>query len=272
MSLKLYKNQLSRITFSVLNETGKFVEQLTNVQVNLYSVKTNSVVYSQTYNSLDLDPTTNTFEFDFTPPNTLEAGSYYFKIQGKDEDNFDRHAIVFVDILDTSSVTNYIPVHIIAKYVNDVNPDYSLLPLFIHSAITFIESYIGQKIIPAVYESYYYSSSEEIKVLLEATPLLEIIEVKDRSGVDLGYEILDKRIGLVLVSNGGKEFSIKYKAGWGSIPDLIISCVGLLVGLMYDKMKYQSFERMNIGGLITQIDNKALENILKMLMPFVKHV
>lgn len=271
MNLRIFAGNSAKILFSFYDESGNLLNNLSSVTADLYSSLDNSIIDSNL--SLSLSSDNNNYELIYTPDNNLN-GTYYFRAKGIDPDGILRFSTVFVDIIPLSSSISIITPDLASKYINDFNIDYSILPILIETATDWVRDLVGGSIFPESIVEYVKVFDK--KIYLSKFPILSINYVKDKDGNILDYYILEQDTGILKLGDNVKdtidEVVVSYVAGYNPIPSSIYTAIAMIVGYLYDKMKYQSFDRIKLSSLTAVISDNVLEKIKEILQPYIKYV
>ncbi len=274
-SLKLIAGNVNRISFQFYNEQGKLIVSLTNPVARLYSTLTGELI---TTIPLTYNPSNLSFEANFSPSENLN-GTYYFIATGVDENGILRKTIQFVDILPVSA--NYLLLNYdqVIKFINDTSIDYSILPSLILTATEWVQDKVGKVILSTTIQEKLKLSGEFI--YLTKYPVLQVLELKNALNNEpiTNFEIVNKDSGVIKIQNNTDvipyglaltEVSIKYIAGYNPIPETFYTAIGMIVGYMYDRVKYQNFDRIRMLGVEGVLAKDVLDKILELLTPYIK--
>lgn len=280
MAIKLTAGYLCKVEFKFYDEYGNVITNLSNAKATLYSTITGESL--ETLN-LNFNSQTNSFEATFTPSNDLQ-GTYYFIATGYDTNNVLRKSILFVDIVPLTANYMLIGYEQATKFINDVNIDYTVLPSLIITAVEWVQDKLGKVIFPlAVSERISVSGGEYI--YLSKYPVIQIKKIVNADNQEeiTNYTILNKDSGIIKLEKVPTErtvlfsdipyisqVNIEYIAGYNPIPETIYTAIGMLVGYMYDRAKYQNFDRIRMLGVEGILSKDVINRILEILMPYIK--
>lgn len=284
MALKLTSGYPCKVSFKFYDEEGNLLINLINPTATLYSSLTGEVVYSNLALELSLD--TNSFELIFTPDSNL-SGTYYFIAQGVDIYGILRKTSLFVDIIPITGNYLLIGYEQAIKFINDTTIDYSILPALIQTALEWVQDLLGKNIFPqriqeslSIISNFIYTSKY---------PILEIKEIKTLPDNQIlstdNYIIYNANSGIIKLLIKDKqsnriitdfynysEILIDYIAGYNPIPETIYTAIGMVVGYLYDRAKYQNFDRIKMIGVEGYISKDTLQKIKEILSPFIKRI
>lgn len=277
MAIKLTVGYPSKIIFKFYDENGNQLTDLSNVSANLYSSLTGETIEENL--SLSYDSNNQYYYLIYTPSTDL-AGTYYFIATGEDSEGIKRTSTVFVDILPEETNFLLIDYDKATKFISDINVDYSILPSLILTATEWVQDVIGKIIFPKTFEEKLKIFNK--KVYLSNFPILQINSIKDSSGNEItDYSIYNKDLGILEINiKPTSEIKVKteilitvnYTAGYNPIPETIYTAIAMVVGYLYDKTKYMSFDRIRMLGVDGILSKDVLEKIKEILMPYIKVV
>lgn len=277
MAIKLTVGYPSKIIFKFYDENGNLLTDLSNISANLYSSLTGETIEENL--SLSYDSNNQYYYLIYTPSTDL-AGTYYFIATGEDSEGIKRASIVFVDILPEETNFLLIDYDKATKFISDINIDYSILPSLILTATEWVQDVIGKIIFPKTFEEKLKIFNK--KVYLSNFPILQINSIKDSSGNEItDYSIYSKDLGILEINiKPTSEIKVKtetlitvnYTAGYNPIPETIYTAIAMVVGYLYDKTKYMSFDRIRMLGVDGILSKDVLEKIKEILMPYIKVV
>lgn len=281
MALKLIAGQQGKVVFSFYDEQGNILTNITNPIANLYSSKDGSLVDSDL--SISFDTAGQEYFLLYTPDVSLN-GTYYFIASGTDSLGIARKSTVFVDILPLEKVDFLVDYNYIAKFIDDINIDYSVLPSLVLTARDWINDYIGGILLPKSFQEKYYIPEDDTKIFLENFPILEIKSIVDNFGNAItDYTILDSKAGILELNTSTtltlyrlptsiEYLIIDYVAGYNPIPETVYTALAMLVGYLYRLMKYQNYDRIRMLSVDAILSDSTLDKIKELLKPFAKNV
>ena len=285
MIQRIVAGQASKITFYFYDNAGNTIT-VTSPTATLYTTIGATAVDTNISISSGVS---NQYYVIYTPGVTL-SGTYYMVASGLDTDNVTRYSTKFLEIIEPQYNRSLLTVEDVLKYVDSEIVDNTLLEPLIWTASEWVENYIGGVIFPTTITKEYYQPVDLKELRLNYTPVIQVdaiyscIDGGDDVEVDnTSYNLVDYDTGLIKLNSAysiigvtklnsaySVEYKVSYVAGFNPIPDTIYTAVGLLVGQLYNKIKYQNITRLKIETISATIDKDAINQIKEMLIPFRK--
>jgi len=287
MAIRLTSGYPCKVSFRFFDEQGNILTDIDNPKATLYSTITGEAILTNL--SLDFNPDTNTFDLVFTPDSDL-SGTYYFIASGNDSYGINRKASLFVDIVPLPANYLLIGYDQAVKFINDQTIDYSVLPSLIYTAVEWVQDLLGRVIFPTRITERLMLSGEFL--YLTKYPLIRVnsiinaetnqvientkyIVYNANSGIIKFTDIRvirERDLDLYVYDKVLREAIVDYVAGYNPIPETIYTAIGMVVGYLYDRAKYQNFDRIRMLGVEGYISKDVLQKIKEILSPYMKRI
>ncbi|MEM1667937.1 MAG: hypothetical protein QXM53_04680 [Thermofilaceae archaeon] len=210
-----------------------------------------SLVFSEDYN-------TYVFIYDF-PSSIFQEGSYLLRATlFKDGLPYTSQRLlnlkssnVDLSLFDLFEISKFI----FSEDLEDIDVD--RLILVFQTVVDFVETYLGRRIqLTKVTDTIpsNYVISQRNKVQLSTYPLVRIEKIYyyDIPDKILEYQVLDPNFSLIVIKTplqSNQYLKIEYVAGYYPIPEGLLSTIYEMTGVVYDRVKYWNFDRINISSI-----------------------
>lgn len=215
------------------------------------SVSLPPLIFSEDYNTYVL-----TYNF---PSSSFQEGSYLLRATLlKDGLPYTsqrlvnlKSANVDLSLFDLFEISKFI----FSEDLEDIDVD--RLVLVFQTIVDYVETYLGRKIkLTKITDtiSSNYVISQGNKIQLSTYPLVSIEKIyyHDKPNQILDYQIIDDKSSLIIITSpllSNQYLKIEYTAGYYPIPEGLLSTIYEITGVVYDRVKYWNFDRINISSI-----------------------
>ncbi|MEM1672670.1 MAG: hypothetical protein QXW71_00915 [Thermoplasmata archaeon] len=206
----------------------------------------------------DTDYNTYVFRYHF-PSSSFQEGSYLIKAT-LIKDNFPYTSQRLINLKSSNVDLSLFDLFEISKFIfsedlEDIDVD--RLILVFQTILDYVETYLGRKVqLSKVTDTLpsNYVISHKNKIQLSTYPLVSVERVYyfDDPNQTLDYQILDAKFSTIIITSpvrSNQYIKIEYTAGYYPIPEGLLSTIYEMTGVVYDRVKYWNFDRINVSSI-----------------------
>ncbi len=258
--LVCYLDQKTTIPFYFHKQGRVLLDSSCQGNVSIFKLWPTIQEVNITLPNLVFDTEYNTYVFRYHfPSTTFQEGSYLLKAT-LFKDNFPYTSQRFINLRSPHVDLSLFDLFEISKFIfsedlEDIDVD--RLILVFHTILDYVETYLGRKIqLSKVTDTILsnYVINQGNKIQLSTYPLVSVEKVYyfDNPNEILSYQIIDNKSSLIVITSSLKSnqyLKIEYIAGYYPIPEGLLSTIYEMTGVVYDRVKYWNFDRINISSI-----------------------